>query len=158
LNFLFVRAINFAKQKATDISDNGIALTVFALDLPGIRFDQSKFWDDIIVGSDEDDNRVAPLGDWEDLTTAIQRKDHARRAMANLTLTLGEGLDLSVSVFTLVRTATKAPSVKLYSKTNEQVSFCCKCGDFFRFRMKIINLKKYTNSLENLLEAQQSCL
>lgn len=118
---LIFSAINFAKQKATDVFDNGVSVSVFALDLPGSHFDQSKFWDNVIVGGDDEDTRVASMGDWEDLTAAITRKDHARRAMGNITLTLGEGLSLGVSVFTLVHTATKPTAIKLWKKTNEQV-------------------------------------
>ncbi|OQV12605.1 X-ray repair cross-complementing protein 6 [Hypsibius exemplaris] len=113
----------YAKQKASDNFEAGISMSLFALELQNGHFDPTKFWDDVIVAgsADDDDQRVAPMGDWEDLTALITRKDHSRRAMGNLSLILGEGLELSVSVFTLVRTANKPPAVKLWKKTNQQV-------------------------------------
>lgn len=83
------------------------------------------FWDMIVTMNEDGEDasaHVISTGDWEQLESAIRRKDHAKRAMARTCLTLGEGLALGVQVFNLVRTATKPPAVKLYKKTNEQVS------------------------------------
>lgn len=89
---------------------------------PQQKFDVTKFYKDLIFSADDDQTRLPdPSEVFEELLTRVLSKDHKKRSVGRVKFHLGEGLDLGVSVYNLVHTATKPAAVKLYKTTNEEV-------------------------------------
>ncbi|XP_053577291.1 LOW QUALITY PROTEIN: X-ray repair cross-complementing protein 6 [Bombina bombina] len=111
-----------ARVKAEDLKEMGIFLDLMHLDKDG-GFDVSLFYRDIVnIAEDEDLGVQFKASDkLEDLLRKVRAKEVKKRALARLSLTLGDGVTLTVGVFNLVQKAVKPPPVKLYRETNEPV-------------------------------------
>ncbi|XP_071809143.1 X-ray repair cross-complementing protein 5-like [Asterias amurensis] len=125
-----------AKTKAKDLHEIGIDVELMHLTQPGKEFDLSKFYQDIVFSPDDEDLGVIPdpAEKFEELLIRVRAKDHKKRSLGKLALTLGEGLELGVGVYNLVRQQNKPYPVKLFKKTNEQLKpksrmFCEDTGE-----------------------------
>ncbi|CAH1785312.1 unnamed protein product [Owenia fusiformis] len=112
-----------AIKKAKDLAETGVELELMHMQNPGQTFDVTLFYRDLLIELDSEDTTVLPdpSQKFEELLTRVRSKDHKKRATGRIPLTLGEGMQLSVGVYNLVRTCTKPAAVKLYKKTNEEV-------------------------------------
>ncbi|XP_022106423.1 X-ray repair cross-complementing protein 6-like [Acanthaster planci] len=135
-----------AKTKAKDLHEIGIDIELMHLAQPGKEFDYSKFYQDIVFSPDDEDLGTVPdaAEKFEELLNRVRAKDHKKRSLGRLTFSLGEGLDLGVGVFNLVRQQNKPYPVKLYKKTNEQLKsksrmFCEDTGEL----LMPTDIKKY---------------
>ncbi|XP_078388137.1 X-ray repair cross-complementing protein 6 [Cetorhinus maximus] len=111
-----------ARTKASDLRDTGIILDLLHLKKPG-GFDTSLFYCDIVSVSEDEgtamqDKESARL---DDLLQKVWAKDYKKRTITRLNLKLGEGVDLSVGVYNLIRSAHKPSAIRLYQATNEPV-------------------------------------
>ncbi|GCB83223.1 hypothetical protein scyTo_0023739, partial [Scyliorhinus torazame] len=99
-----------------------VVLDLLNLTKPG-GFDTSLFYCDIVsVPEDED----APVQSGEsakldDLLRKVWAKDYKKRAVTRLSLKLGEGVEVSVGVYNLIRNARKPSAIRLDRETNEPV-------------------------------------
>jgi ATP-dependent DNA helicase 2 subunit 1 len=110
-----------AKIKAKDLIDVGIKIEIIPVVLKGETFDYSKFYADFLMLSEDDISLLPnPSESIEELKSNVRAKDHKRRPTTHLKLSLGENLNLSCSVFNLVREATKPSKIKLDRKTNTE--------------------------------------
>ncbi|XP_007907750.2 X-ray repair cross-complementing protein 6 [Callorhinchus milii] len=111
-----------ARTKASDLQETGIILDLLHLRKPG-GFDISIFYRDIINTADGEDLslRFEESGKVDDLLRKVRAKDFKKKAMSRLNLKLGDGLELSVGVFLLIRSVTKPWAVRLSRESNEQV-------------------------------------
>ncbi|XP_038067298.1 X-ray repair cross-complementing protein 5-like [Patiria miniata] len=135
-----------AKTKAKDLHEIGIDIELMHLAQPGKDFDHSKFYQDIVFSPDDEDLGVLPdpAEKFEELLNRVRAKDHKKRSLGRLNFNLGQGLDLGVGVYNLVRQQTKPYPVKLYKKTNEQLKsksrmFCEDTGEL----LMPTDIKKY---------------
>ncbi|XP_061181426.1 X-ray repair cross-complementing protein 5-like [Saccostrea echinata] len=111
-----------AKTKASDLNETGIDLELMHLQKPNESFNVSKFYKDLLYTADDDFTEMAdPAERLEELLTRVRSKDHKKRALRRIPLSLGPGLDLGVGVYTLVRPCYKPSAVKLYRNTNEEL-------------------------------------
>ncbi|CAH3199226.1 unnamed protein product, partial [Porites evermanni] len=62
-----------------------------------------------------------PSEKFEELLSRVRRKQHKKRPMATFPLTLGDGIELGVSVFNLCGAAKKSSHINLDSRTNEEI-------------------------------------
>ena len=101
-----------AKQRAKDLNDVGIQLEVFPILTESItRFDYKKFFQDVLMLSDEDldlRNSQGSTGRLNELLKLVYSKEHKKRAYCTVPFSLGKGpdgsaLQLSVSVYNLVK-------------------------------------------------------
>ncbi|KAK2178913.1 hypothetical protein NP493_525g06064 [Ridgeia piscesae] len=108
--------------KSDDLHQNGIEIELMHINKPGRTFDVDLFFKDMLF-ADEDDDVVLPdaAEKFDELLTRVRAKDHKKRAISKIPFSLGGALDMSVGVYSLVRTCTKPTGVKLYKKTNEEV-------------------------------------
>ncbi|XP_052229441.1 X-ray repair cross-complementing protein 5-like isoform X2 [Dreissena polymorpha] len=112
-----------AKTKASDLKETGIELELMHLQLPGDKFDVSKFYKDLLYMDDDEATDLAdPAEKIEELLSRVRSKDHKKRALRHISLSLGEGLDIGIGVYNLVRPCTKPYPVKLDKKTNEELT------------------------------------
>ncbi|XP_067830718.1 X-ray repair cross-complementing protein 6 isoform X2 [Heptranchias perlo] len=111
-----------ARTKASDLRETGIILDLMHLRKPG-GFDISLFYRDIVSVAEDEDTavQVEESARLDDLLRKVRAKDHKKRALARLNLKLGEGLEVSVGVYNLIRSATRPSAVRLYRETNEPV-------------------------------------
>lgn len=100
-----------AKQRAKDLNDVGIQLEVFPILTETItRFDYKKFFQDVLMLSDEDleiRNNQGSTGRLNELLKMVYSKEHKKRAYCTVPLSLGKNgdgsaLQLSVSVYNIV--------------------------------------------------------
>ncbi|CAF3704081.1 unnamed protein product [Rotaria sp. Silwood1] len=100
-----------AKQRAKDLNDVGIQLEVFPiLTETIIRFDFKKFFQDVLMLSDEDldiRNNQEPTGRLNELLKLVYSKEHKKRAYCTVPFSLGKAadgtpLEFSVSVYNMV--------------------------------------------------------
>ena len=112
-----------AKTKAKDLFDVGIDIELMPIKPRVGQFDTSLFYEYIVGEIDEDDRATMPdpAEKFEELLTRVQKKDHKKRPLARVSMNLGSGIGLGVSVFNLCRTAVKSSFVNLDSRTNEEV-------------------------------------
>ncbi|UJR15032.1 hypothetical protein I4U23_002006 [Adineta vaga] len=116
-----------AKQRAKDLNDVGIQVEVFPI-LTETRttFDYKKFFQDVLMLSDDElelRNNQAPTGRLNELLKLVYSKEHKKRAYCTVPFSLGTASDgtplqLSVSIFNMVRPCTKPSKIKLDMKTN----------------------------------------
>ena len=101
-----------AKQRAKDLNDVGIQLEVFPILTESItRFDYKKFFQDVLMLSDEDldlRNSQGSTGRLNELLKLVYSKEHKKRAYCTVPFSLGKApdgspLQLSVSVYNLVK-------------------------------------------------------
>lgn len=111
-----------AKTKAGDLKETGIELELMHLQKPNESFEVDKFYKDLLYSADDDFTELAnPAERLEELLTRVRSKDHKKRALRRIPLTLGPGLELGVGVYTLVRPCYKPTAVKLSRNTNEEL-------------------------------------
>lgn len=111
-----------AKTKASDLYETGIDLELIHLQLPGEKFDIAKFYKDLLYTDDDEVTELAdPAEKLDELLTRVRSKDHKKRALRHMNLSLGEGLEMGVGVYNLVRPCYKPAPVKLDKKTNEEL-------------------------------------
>ncbi|XP_078060044.1 X-ray repair cross-complementing protein 5-like [Mustelus asterias] len=110
------------RTKANDLRETGIILDLMHLKKPG-GFDMSLFYCDIVSVSEDGDAAVQGEGSarLDDLLRKVWAKDYKKRTVTRLNLKLGEGVELSVGVYNLVRSARKPSAVRLYRESNEPV-------------------------------------
>jgi ATP-dependent DNA helicase 2 subunit 1 len=107
-------------RNAKDLADAGIMLDVtFLKSREDQVFDASKFYEDIVFeDGDEWHGRhgaisASGISSLESLQSAIRRKEIKKRATARMTLSLGEGLVIGVSLYSMVRKAGRPQKVKV---------------------------------------------
>ncbi|XP_060576657.1 X-ray repair cross-complementing protein 6-like [Ruditapes philippinarum] len=111
-----------AKTKASDLNETGIDLELMHLQLPGETFDVTKFYKDLLYTDDDELTELPdPAEKLEELLSRVRSKDHKKRALRHISLSLGEGLEMGVGVYNLVRPCTKPYPVKLDKRTNEEL-------------------------------------
>lgn len=111
-----------ARTKASDLYNTGIDLELIHLVRPGQTFDVNKFYKDLLFAEDDELTELPdPAERLEELLTRVRMKDHKKRAISRIPLTLGEGLSLSVGVYNLVRSCPRPPMVKLSKKDNSEL-------------------------------------
>ncbi|CAF4913598.1 unnamed protein product, partial [Rotaria sp. Silwood1] len=124
-----------AKQRAKDLNDVGIQLEVFPiLTETIIRFDFKKFFQDVLMLSDEDldiRNNQEPTGRLNELLKLVYSKEHKKRAYCTVPFSLGKAadgtpLEFSVSVYNMVRPCPKPTKIKLDMKTNLETKIVTK--------------------------------
>ncbi|XP_078061471.1 X-ray repair cross-complementing protein 5-like [Mustelus asterias] len=110
------------RTKANDLRETGIILDLMHLKKPG-GFDMSLFYCDLVSVSEDGDAAVQGEGSarLDDLLRKVWAKDYKQRTVTRLNLKLGEGVELSVGVYNLVRSARKPSAVRLYRESNEPV-------------------------------------
>ncbi|XP_078061435.1 X-ray repair cross-complementing protein 6-like isoform X1 [Mustelus asterias] len=110
------------RTKANDLRETGIILDLMHLKKPG-GFDMSLFYCDIVSVSEDGDAAVQGEGSarLDDLLRKVWDKDYKKRTVTRLNLKLGEGVELSIGVYNLVRCARKPSAVRLYRESNEPV-------------------------------------
>ena len=103
-----------AKQRAKDLNDVGIEVEVFPiLTETRTKFDYKKFYQDVLMLSDEElelRNNQEPTGRLNELLKLVYSKEHKKRAYCTVPFSLGtasdgSALQLSVSVFNMVRSS-----------------------------------------------------
>lgn len=112
-----------AKNKAKDLHDIGISIELVPLVLKGESnsFDYSMFYGDILMLSEDEIKFMSnPAETLEELEKAVRSKNHQARAYTHLSLSLGENLNISCSIFNLIRECTKPSKIKLDKKTNAE--------------------------------------
>lgn len=111
-----------AVVKAADLHQNGIDIDLMHINKPGKSFEVDLFFKDMLC-TDEDENVLLPdaAEKFDELLTRVRAKDHKKRAISKIPFSLGGALNMSVGVYSLVRTCVKPYGVKLYKKTNEEV-------------------------------------
>jgi ATP-dependent DNA helicase 2 subunit 1 len=101
-----------AKQRAKDLHDVGIQLEVFPILTESIiKFDFKKFFQDVLMLSDEDldiRNNQEPTGRLNELLKLVYSKEHKKRAYCTVPFSLGKAsdgtpLEFSVSVYNMVQ-------------------------------------------------------
>lgn len=134
-----------AKTKARDLNETGIELELMHLQLSGETFDVTKFYKDLLYTDDDEVTELAdPSEKLEELLSRVRSKDHKKRALQRISLSLGEGLEMGVGVYNLVRPCVKPSAVKLDKKTNEQLESNPK--DYLKDTGEVLlkqDLKKY---------------
>ncbi|KAM4623273.1 X-ray repair cross-complementing protein 6 [Polymixia lowei] len=111
------------RTKAGDLKETGVVIDLMHLIKPG-GFDVSLFFCDIISPPEDESElglRLEPCGKLEDLQKRVRAKEQKKRAMARLSLRLGEGVNVAVGVYSNAITARKPSAVRLYRETNEPI-------------------------------------
>ncbi|XP_043535795.1 X-ray repair cross-complementing protein 6 isoform X2 [Chiloscyllium plagiosum] len=111
-----------ARTKASDLRETGIILDLMHLRKPG-GFDTSLFYRDIVSVTEDEDGAAQgrESAKLDDLLRKVWAKDYKKKATTRLNLKLGEGMELSVGVYNLIRSARKPTAIRLYRETNEPV-------------------------------------
>lgn len=112
-----------ARTKASDLKETGVVIDLMHLMKPG-GFDVSLFFRDVISPPEDDSElglQVNPCEKLEDLQKRVRAKEQKKRAMARLSLCLGEDVKMAVGIYATAVTARKPGAIKLYRETNEPV-------------------------------------
>ncbi|KAF7647724.1 hypothetical protein LDENG_00167740 [Lucifuga dentata] len=112
-----------ARTKASDLKETGVVIDLMHLMKPG-GFDVSLFFCDIISPPEDESElelQMEPCGKLEDLQNRVRAKEQKKRALARLSLCLGEGMNVAVGVYATAVAARKPTPVRLYRETNEPV-------------------------------------
>jgi len=111
-----------AIAKVDDLRQNGIDLELMHISPPDKPFDLTVFYKDVLYADDDEQTTMPDAAEkFEELLTRVRMKNHKKRAMSRVPLSLADGMNMSVGVYNLVRSCTKPYPVKLYRKTNEEV-------------------------------------
>ncbi|CAL1529577.1 unnamed protein product [Lymnaea stagnalis] len=111
-----------AETKALDLSNNGIDLELMHLQLPGQTFDINKFYKKLLYSDDDEITELPdPSERMEELLQRVRAKDHKKRALRRIHFNLGEGLNLSVGVYNLVRSCPKPTAIRLTKRDNAEL-------------------------------------
>ncbi|XP_060705226.1 X-ray repair cross-complementing protein 6 [Hemiscyllium ocellatum] len=111
-----------ARTKASDLRETGIILDLMHLRKPG-GFDTSLFYRDIVSVTEDEDGATQgrESAKLDDLLRKVWARDYKKKATTRLNLKLGEGVELSVGVYNLIRSTRKPTAIRLYRETNEPV-------------------------------------
>uniref|UniRef100_A0A1A7X7Z7 DNA helicase n=1 Tax=Iconisemion striatum TaxID=60296 RepID=A0A1A7X7Z7_9TELE len=112
-----------ARTKASDLKETGVVIDLMHLMKPG-GFDVSLFFRDIVSPPEDESElglKVEPCEKLEDLKRRVRAKEQKKRAMARLSLCLGEGLNVAVALYATAVPARKPGAVRLYRESNEPV-------------------------------------
>ncbi|XP_041829842.1 X-ray repair cross-complementing protein 6 [Melanotaenia boesemani] len=112
-----------ARTKASDLKETGVVIDLMHLMKPG-GFDVSLFFRDVL-SSPEDESELGlqlkPCEKLEDLQKRVWAKEQKKRALARLSLCLGEGLNVAVGLYAPAVSARKPAPIRLYRESNEPV-------------------------------------
>uniref|UniRef100_A0A3B3BQF5 X-ray repair complementing defective repair in Chinese hamster cells 6 n=1 Tax=Oryzias melastigma TaxID=30732 RepID=A0A3B3BQF5_ORYME len=112
-----------ARTKAGDLKETGVVIDLMHLMKPG-GFDVSAFFCDIISPPEDEEElgvQMEPCGKLDDLRKRVRAKELKKRAMARLSLSLGEGVNVAVGLYATAVSARKQAPIRLYRETNEAV-------------------------------------
>ncbi|XP_061564153.1 X-ray repair cross-complementing protein 6 [Cololabis saira] len=112
-----------ARTKATDLKETGVVIDLMHLMKPG-GFDVSLFFRDVVSPPEDESElglQLKPCDKLDDLQKRVRAKEQKKRALARLSLCLGEGLNVAVGIYAPAVSARKPPPVRLYRETNEPV-------------------------------------
>ncbi|XP_015243035.1 PREDICTED: X-ray repair cross-complementing protein 6 [Cyprinodon variegatus] len=112
-----------ARTKASDLKETGVFIDLMHLIKPG-GFDVSLFFRDIVSPPEDDSElglQLEPCDKLEDLQKRVRARETKRRALARLSLSLGDGINVAVGVYATAVAARKPSSIRLYRETNEPV-------------------------------------
>lgn len=116
-----------ARQKGKDLNEAGISLELLHM---GTSFDVNKFYKDLIIPDDSEDEETQeketladPASRFEELMDRVKRLEHKQRTTGRVTFTLGPGVEMALGVYTTVRKMNKPYKVKLWKNTNEEVRY-----------------------------------
>lgn len=112
-----------ARTKASDLKETGVIIDLMHLMKPG-GFDVSLFYRDIVSPPEDESElglQLEPCYKLEDLRKRVGARETKKRALARITLSLGEGLNVAVGVYATAVAARKPASIRLYRETNEPV-------------------------------------
>jgi ATP-dependent DNA helicase 2 subunit 1 len=112
----------------------GIDIELFSMNKPGETFDPSRFYQNIIsVSEDEDTGSVNfdASSKFEELRARVRRKEFKKRAINRLSLLFGEDVEIAVRLYNLVQPTKKGHFVWLDAKTNQPLKSVTKwvCAD-----------------------------
>ncbi|KAM4524028.1 X-ray repair cross-complementing protein 6 isoform 1-T3 [Odontesthes bonariensis] len=112
-----------ARTKASDLRETGVVIDLMHLMKPN-GFDVSLFFRDI-VSPPEDESELGlqpePCKKLDDLKKRVRAKEQKKRALARLSLCLGEGLNVAVGIYAPAVSVRKPSAIRLYRETNEPV-------------------------------------
>ncbi|CAG5910240.1 unnamed protein product [Menidia menidia] len=112
-----------ARTKASDLKETGVVIDLMHLMKPG-GFDVSLYFRDIVSPPEEESElglQLKPSDKLEVLQRRVRAKEQKKRALARLSLCLGEGLNVAVGMYATAVSARKPSAIKLYRETNEPV-------------------------------------
>ncbi|CAF1005109.1 unnamed protein product [Didymodactylos carnosus] len=122
-----------AKQRAKDLNDVGIQLELFPLLTKTIiKFDYRKFFQDMLMLADEDLELLEkkPFNKLDELLKRVLAKEHKKRAYCTVPFKFGmigdSQMEMSVSVYNIVRPCPKPTKIKLDKKTNLETKIVTK--------------------------------
>ena len=88
-----------AAAKAEDLHQNGIAIELMHMMPPDGAFNVNTFYKDMLYPDEDETAIMADAAEkFDDLLTKVRSKDHKKRAICRLPLTLGPGLKFAVGV------------------------------------------------------------
>lgn len=124
-----------AKQRAKDLNDVGIQVELFPiLTETKTKFDYKLFFQDVLMLDDDQTEykqSQTPTTQIDELCKLVYSKEHKKRAYCSIPLCLGTSsngtaIQISVSVFNLVRPCPKPTKIKLDMKTNMETKLVTK--------------------------------
>jgi ATP-dependent DNA helicase 2 subunit 1 len=121
-------------QRAKDLGELGIDIELFSMSKPGKQFDVKLFYQNIIsIPEDEEGGAINfdASDKFEELISRVRRKEFKKRSMLKLPLSIGNNINISVRVYSLVHPTKKGGFVWLDPKTNQNVKTTTKwvCED-----------------------------
>lgn len=105
-----------AITKAGDLRDVGIDVDLVHLCAPGQLFSVNKFFDQVI-SVDETRDYTASSSGLDSLMKVVRSKAHKKRALMRIPFTIAPGMEIGVSVFSLVAEAKKGAYTWLEKST-----------------------------------------
>ncbi|XP_074659916.1 X-ray repair cross-complementing protein 5-like [Tubulanus polymorphus] len=113
---------NQAIRKAKDLYETGIQLDLMHMQKPGQTFDVTAFYKDCLFSNDDEITALPdPAEQFEELLTRVRSKDHKKRTSGKVNFSFGNGVDMAVGIYNLVRQCSRPYGVKLYKRTNEEI-------------------------------------
>ncbi|XP_072229511.1 X-ray repair cross-complementing protein 6 [Leuresthes tenuis] len=112
-----------ARTKASDLRETGVVIDLLHLMKPS-GFDVSLFFRDIVSPPEDESDlglQKGPCNKLDDLQKRVRAKEQKKRALARLSLCLGEGLNVAVGIYATAVSARKPGAIRLYRETNEPV-------------------------------------
>lgn len=116
-----------AVAKAKDLKESRIALEILHM---GAAFDVNKFYKDLLFDELDDgesettrEQRILadPTTRLSQLMERVTRLENKQRPSATVQFTLAPGVEMTVGLYTVVRSAVKPKKLKLWKNTNEEV-------------------------------------
>lgn len=112
-----------AKTKAKDLHDSSIDIDLFPIKKPGVTFDFSLFYKDIVYTPDDEQYKFTdPSEKFDDLLIRVRCKDHKKRPLGNIPFTIGEDVKMAFKMYKLVVPTPKPVPVKLTKEDNLEIT------------------------------------